>query len=359
MSVVYFLSHHLFIERNFNIILILDHISFIVYYPQLRFLYGAKVEYETMEFDVLIVGAGPAGLSAAIKLKKLALAAKKKISVCILEKGAQIGAHILSGAVLDPRSLKELLPDTWQSAPLDTPVDQDLFYFLTQKNAYKLPTPKPMQNKGNYIISLGELCIFLAEQAEALGCEIYPGFAAVKALFNDQNQVIGVETGSVGINKNHEKTDNYQPGMHLLAKQTLLAEGCRGELSQKLMASYHLRDNANPQTYGLGIKEIWQVKPEQHQPGQVIHTVGWPMNHATYGGSFVYHLSQQRVALGFVVGLDYKNPWLNPFEEFQRFKKHPLICSVLTGGERIGYGARALSEGVGNPYLSLPFLVEP
>ncbi len=309
-----------------------------------------------MEFDVLIVGAGPAGLSAAIKLKKLALAQKKDISVCVLEKGAQVGAHILSGAVLDPRSLKELLPDTWQSAPLDTPVNEDLFYFLTEKNAYKLPTPKPMHNKGNYIISLGELCIFLAEQAEALGCEIYPGFTAVKALFNDHNQVIGVETGSVGINKKHEKTDNYQPGMHLLAKQTLLAEGCRGELSQKLMALYHLRDNADPQTYGLGIKEIWQIKPEQHQPGQVIHTVGWPMNHATYGGSFVYHLSQQRVAIGFVVGLDYKNPWLNPFEEFQRFKKHSLVCPVLTGGERISYGARALNEG---GWQSLPKLTFP
>lgn len=317
---------------------------------------GECMEYETMEFDVIIVGAGPSGLSAAIKLKQLALIAQQDLSVCILEKGAQVGSHILSGAVLEPRSLQELLPDTWQNAPLDTPVHEDQFYFLTKNHSYKLPTPKPMRNKGNYIISLGELCIFLAEQAEALGCEIYPGFAAVKALYNDHNQVIGVATGEVGINKHNEKTEHYQPGMHLLAKQTLFAEGCRGELSQKLMARYHLRDKTNPQTYGLGIKEIWQVQPNKHEPGKVIHTVGWPMDHTTYGGSFVYHLSQQRVAVGFVVGLDYKNPWLNPFSEFQRFKTHPLISSILIGGERISYGARALNEG---GWQSLPKLTFP
>ncbi|MDR3504595.1 MAG: electron transfer flavoprotein-ubiquinone oxidoreductase [Legionella sp.] len=309
-----------------------------------------------MEFDVLIVGAGPSGLSAAIKLKQLALAAQQELSVCILEKGAQVGSHIFSGAVLEPRSLQELLPDTWQDAPLDTPVSEDQFYFLTKNRSYKLPTPKPMHNEGNYIISLGELCVFLAEQAEALGCEIYPGFAAVKALYNDQNQVIGVETGSVGINKNNEKTEHYQPGMHLLAKQTLLAEGCRGQLSQKLMARYHLRDKSNPQTYGLGIKEIWQVSAEKHEPGKVIHTVGWPMDYSTYGGSFIYHLSKQRVAIGFVVGLDYKNPWLSPFSEFQRFKTHPMVSSLLAGGERISYGARALNEG---GWQSLPKLTFP
>ncbi|CAM4441702.1 MAG: Electron transfer flavoprotein-ubiquinone oxidoreductase [Legionella sp.] len=314
------------------------------------------MEYETMEFDVLIVGAGPSGLSAAIKLKQLALAAQQELSVCILEKGSQVGSHILSGAVLEPKSLQELLPDTWQDAPLDTPVSEDLFYFLTQQSSYKLPTPKPMNNEGNYIISLGELCTFLAAQAEALGCEIYPGFAAVKALYNDKNQVIGVETGSVGINKNNEKTEHFQAGMHLLAKHTLLAEGCRGQLSQKLMARYHLRDKSNPQTYGLGIKEIWQVSAEKHEPGKVIHTVGWPMDYSTYGGSFIYHLSKQRVAIGFVVGLDYKNPWLSPFSEFQRFKTHPMVSPLLAGGERISYGARALNEG---GWQSLPKLTFP
>jgi electron-transferring-flavoprotein dehydrogenase len=309
-----------------------------------------------MEFDVIIVGAGPAGLAAAIKLKQLALAAQKTISVCILEKGAQVGSHILSGAVLDPRSLKELLPDTWQEAPLDTPVSEDLFYFLTQKKAYKLPTPKPMHNEGNYIISLGELCRFLGEHAEALGCEIYPGFAAAKMLYNDKNQVIGVATGEVGINKDEEETPNYQPGMHLIAKQTLLAEGCRGHLSRKIINRYHLGDKAQPQTYGLGIKELWQVDATKHKLGTAIHTIGWPMDHATYGGSFVYHLSDQRVALGLVVGLDYQNPWLDPFQELQRFKTHPMITSLLTGGERLAYGARALNEG---GWQSLPKLTFP
>ncbi|CCD08549.1 TPA: electron transfer flavoprotein-ubiquinone oxidoreductase [Legionella pneumophila] len=314
------------------------------------------MEHETMEFDVIIVGAGPSGLSAAIKLKQLALASQKEITICILEKGAQVGAHILSGAVLEPRSLKELLPENWQQAPLDTPVNKDLFYFLTQNKSFKLPTPKPMHNEGNFIISLGELCKFLAEQAEALGCEIYPGFAAAEILYNDKNQVIGVATGDVGIDRQGKKSDNYQPGMHLLAKQTLFAEGCRGQLSQTLMSRYHLRDHSQPQTYGIGIKEIWQVDASRHEPGKVIHTVGWPLDHATYGGSFLYHLSEQRVAVGFVVGLDYKNPWLNPFGEFQRFKTHPLIKSVLTGGERIGYGARALNEG---GWQSLPKLTFP
>ena len=317
---------------------------------------GACVEQETMEFDVIIVGAGPAGLSAAIKLKQLALSAQKTINICILEKGAQIGAHILSGAVLEPRSLKELLPETWQTAPLDTPVSTDSFYFLTSKKSYKLPTPKPMHNEGNYIISLGQLCRFLAEQAETLGCEIYPGFAASKVLYNDKNEVIGVATGEVGVNKQGEHTPNYQPGMHLLAKQTLIAEGCRGELSLHIMDRYHLRDDSQPQTYGLGVKEIWQVEANKHKPGTVIHTVGWPMDHATYGGSFIYHLSNQRVALGFVVGLDYKNPWLDPFLELQRFKTHSLIKPTLTGGERIAYGARTLNEG---GWQSLPKLIFP
>jgi electron-transferring-flavoprotein dehydrogenase len=309
-----------------------------------------------MEYDVIIVGAGPSGLSAAIKLKQLAQAANKEISVCILEKGAQVGSHIISGAVLEPRSLKELLPDTWKTAPLDTPVKKDVFYFLTKKHSIRLPTPKPMRNEGNYIISLGNLCQFLAQEAESLGCEIYPGFAASEVLYNDRDEVIGVSTGSVGIDKEGNQTANYQPGMHLIAKQTLFSEGCRGQLSQILMAKYHLRDNSQPQTYGIGIKEIWRVEAAKHEPGKVIHTVGWPMDHATYGGSFIYHLSNQRVAIGFVVGLDYKNPWLNPFAEFQRFKNHPFIQPTLMGGERISYGARALNEG---GWQSLPKLTFP
>lgn len=311
---------------------------------------------ETMNFDVLIIGAGPAGLSAAIKLKQLAAASQKQLSICVLEKGAQLGAHILSGAVLEPSSLKELLPDTWQNAPLDTPVSNDSFCYLTQSKSYTLPTPPPMKNQGNYIISLGELCIFLGQQAESLGCEIYPGFAAAEVLYDDQNEVIGVATGDVGIDKQGNETTNYQPGMRLLAKQTLFAEGCRGQLSRKLMNRYHLRDNAQPQTYALGIKEIWHVAKDQHQLGKVVHTIGWPLDHATYGGSFIYHLSKQRVSIGLVVGLDYKNPWLNPFEEMQRFKTHPSISPLLKGGERISYGARALTEG---GWQSLPKLTFP
>ncbi|MFW2570626.1 electron transfer flavoprotein-ubiquinone oxidoreductase [Legionella sp. 29fVS95] len=314
------------------------------------------MEHETMEYDVVIVGAGPAGLSAGIKLKQLASKENKELRVCILEKGAQVGAHTLSGAVLEPRSLKELLPDTWQDAPLDTPVNQDLFYFLSSKRAYRLPTPKQMKNHGNYIISLGELCQFLATQAENLGCEIYPGFAATEVLYNEKGQVIGVATGDVGVDKSGNKTANYQAGMHLHAKQTLFAEGCRGQLSQVLMHRFHLRNDAQPQTYGLGIKEIWQISADKHQRGKVIHTIGWPLDNATYGGSFIYHLSKNRVAIGFVVGLDYKNPWLNPFAELQRFKTHPFVSELLKDGERISYGARALNEGgwQAMPKLSFP-----
>jgi len=314
------------------------------------------MENETMSYDVVIVGGGPAGLSAAIKIKQLAARAGKDMSVCILEKGAQIGAHSLSGAVLEPRSLKELLPETWQNAPLPTPVIEDSFYYLTEKRAIYLPTPKPMNNYGNYIISLGELCQFLAGEAEALGCEIYPGFAASSILYNDQGQVIGVSTGEVGIDKSGKKTSHYQPGMSLLAKQTLFAEGCRGQLSEMLMKRFRLRKNCQPQTYGLGIKEIWQIKPENHREGKVVHTVGWPMDRKTYGGSFIYHMSNHCVSIGFVVGLDYENPWLSPFAEMQRFKTHPFVSALLEGGERISYGARALNEG---GWQSIPKLTFP
>ncbi len=309
-----------------------------------------------MQYDVVIVGAGPSGLSAAIRLKQLAQQNNQKISVCILEKGAQVGAHIMGGAVLEPRSLQALLPETWQSAPLDSAVTGDDFYFLTRRKAFRLPTPKPMQNQNNYIISPGELCKFLALQAESLGCEIYPGFPAAKVLYNAEGIVIGVETGEVGIDKESAKTNNYQPGMRIHAKQTLFAEGCRGQLSQLLMHRFHLRQDAQPQTYGLGFKEIWQISPEKHHQGHVMHSVGWPLNHATYGGSFLYQFSDYRISIGFVVGLDYKNPWLNPFEEFQRFKTHPLIQDILKGGERISYGARALNEG---GWQSLPKLTFP
>ncbi|MDF1646300.1 MAG: electron transfer flavoprotein-ubiquinone oxidoreductase [Legionellaceae bacterium] len=314
------------------------------------------MEQDAMTYDVIIVGAGPAGLSAAIRVKQLAKKNNQSISVCILEKGAQIGSHLLSGAVLNPKSLKALLPDNWQDAPLHTPVTHDDFYYLTQTHAHRLPTPPQMQNKNHFIISIGELGRFLATQAEALGCEIYPGFAATELLLGEQNEVTGVSTGAVGINQSGEHTSDYQPGMHLYAKQTLFAEGCRGELSQQLMEKFKLRNHAQPQTYALGIKEIWRVLPEQHTQGKVIHTIGWPLDNKTYGGSFVYHLKDHQVALGFVVGLDYQNPYLSPFEEMQRFKTHAFIKPLLEKGERLSYGARALNEG---GFQSIPKLTFP
>ncbi len=313
-------------------------------------------DVETIEYDVIIVGAGPAGLTTAIRLKQLALEHKKDLKICLLEKGAQVGAHILSGAVINPMVLKELLPNDWEKAPLLTPVQKDKFYLLTQKHALLLPTPKPMKNHGNYIISLGEFCQFLATQAESLGVEIYPGFAASKVIYNKAGHVLGVATGDMGIGKDGKKTSKYQPGMHIHAKQTIFAEGCRGALSNQIIQRFQLRLNKSPQTYGLGIKEVWKVPEKNHQEGLVIHTVGWPLPHDTYGGAFIYHYSQNRIALGFVTGLDYTNPYLSPFEEMQQFKTHPLVKKMLKGGERISYGAKSLIEG---GWQSLPKITFP
>jgi electron-transferring-flavoprotein dehydrogenase len=304
------------------------------------------MERESMEFDVVIVGGGPSGLSSAIRLKQLADEAGKELSVCLIEKGSEVGAHILSGAVLEPRALNELIPD-WQekSAPLDTPVDADKFVFLTQNSAIRLPTPPQMNNHGNYIISLGNFCRWLAEQAEAMGVEIYPGFPAAEVLFDENGAVRGVATGDMGIGKDGEKTDGYMPGMDLIATQTIFAEGCRGHLTKGLFERFGLTEGKDPQTYAIGIKELWDIEPEKSKPGTVWHSVGWPLATDTYGGSFLYHLNGNQVAVGYVVGLDYSNPHLSPFEEFQRFKTHPAVRSVFEGGRRVSYGARALNEG--------------
>ena len=295
---------------------------------------GERTDREAMEFDVLIVGAGPAGLAAAIRLKQLAAAAEAELGVCVIEKGSEVGAHILSGAVFEPRSLNELIPD-WKEkgAPLDTPAGEDRFLFLTSTRAFRLPTPPQMRNHGNYIISLGNLCRWLAKQAEELGVEIYPGFAAAEVLYDDKGRVAGVATGDMGIGKDGKPGPNHAPGVELRARLTILAEGCRGSLTKKLFEKFKLREGVDPQTFGLGIKELWQVDPKLHKPGQITHTIGWPVDTETYGGSFMYHLAPKdgacQVAVGFVVGLDYANPYLSPFEEFQRFKTHPAIrpCS--------------------------------
>ncbi len=306
----------------------------------------AEIEREKMEYDVVVVGAGPSGLAAAIRLKQLAAAAGREVSVCIIEKGSEVGAHILSGAVFEPRALNELIPD-WRErgAPLNTPATNDSFLYLTRKSALRLPTPPQMHNHGNYIISLGNLCRWLAVQAEELGVEIYPGFAGAEVLYDEDGRVRGVATGDMGIGRDGRPTERYTPGVELLARETLFAEGCRGSLTKLLMQRFRLRDHCDPQTYAIGIKELWEVAPEHHDPGRVIHTIGWPLSGDVYGGSFLYHLEERQVAVGFVIGLDYQNPFLNPFEEFQRFKTHPAIRPTFEGGRRIAYGARALNEG--------------
>ena len=317
-------------------------------------------ERESMPFDVVVVGAGPAGLATAIRFRQLGAELCKDFSVCIVEKGSEVGAHILSGAVIDPRALAELFPD-WvaQGAPLNQPVSEDRFLFLTEKGSWKVPDwmlPACFKNHGNYAASLGNLCRWLATKAEALGVEIYPGFAAAEILYGEDGRVRGVATGDMGIGRNGEKTARYQPGLELHAKYTVFAEGCRGHLGRMLEERFKLREGRGPQVYGIGLKELWDVEPSKHVPGLVLHSAGWPLDRGTYGGSFMYHLENRQVAVGYVVGLGYSNPYLNPFEEFQRYKTHPAIRGFFEGGRRIAYGARAIAAG---GLQSLPKLTFP
>ncbi len=315
---------------------------------------------EAMEFDVVIVGAGPAGLAAAIRLKQLAAEAKRDLSVVVLEKGSEVGAHILSGAVIAPIGLNRLLPD-WKAkgAPLETPVHEDKFLVLGEAGVMRLPNifmPPLMSNHGSYIASLGALCVWLGEQAAELGVEIYPGFAAAEVLYDDNGAVTGVATGDMGVGRDGKPMDNFVRGMELRGKYTLIAEGARGSLTKLLVTKFDLAQAENPQKYGIGLKELWQVAPEKHEPGLVQHSFGWPLDNRTGGGSFLYHYGDNLVSVGFVVHLNYENPYLSPYDEFQRFKTHPAIAPTFAGGKRIGYGARALTEG---GWQSIPKLIFP
>lgn len=317
-------------------------------------------ERESMEYDVVIVGAGPGGLATAIRLKQLAAEQNQELSVCVLEKGAEVGAHILSGAVMDPRALTELIPD-WQekNAPLHVAVTEDQFLFLSEDKARSTPLwmlPDCFKNEGNYVVRLGEVAQWLAEQAEALEVDIFPGFAAAEVLYTDDGAVRGIVTGDMGVARDGSHKPEYQPGMELLAKYTIFAEGSRGHLGRQLIEKYKLDADRNAQSYAIGIKELWEIDPSRAQPGLVMHTAGWPLDPDTYGGAFLYHLDNNLVAVGLVVGLDYANPWLSPFEEFQRYKTHPAIRPTFEGAKRIAYGARSLTAG---GLLALPKFVFP
>lgn len=320
------------------------------------------MERESMEFDVVVVGAGPAGLSAAIKLGQLAQEQEQEVSICVVEKGSEVGAHILSGAVFETSALDELLPD-WRSmgSPLTTEVKEDVFYYYTSgKSAFQIPNlflPAPVHNDGNYIVSMGNVCRWLAEQAENMGIEVYPGFAAAEVLFNDDGSVKGVATGDMGISAEGEQKDSYMPGMELHAKYTLFAEGCRGHLGKQLISHFGLDEGKDPQHYGIGIKEVWQIKPELHEEGKVIHGLGWPLAESgSSGGAFMYHAENNEVYLGLITDLNYSNPHVSPFEEFQRWKTHPKTAKYLEGAERLAYGARALAKGGLNslPKMNFP-----
>lgn len=301
---------------------------------------------ESMQVDVIIIGAGPAGLSTAIRLAQITAQQQKPLTICVLEKSAAVGGHIISGAVLETRSLDELLPN-WrtQGAPIMTKATQDYFLLLTEQRCFKLPTPPQMSNLNNYIISLSQFCRWLGAQAESLGVQIFSGFAATELLYDENNRVIGVTTGNVGIDKTGTQKPNYQPGVDIFAQYTVCAEGSRGSITKTIINKFNLQSNSDPQTYGLGIKELWEVPKEQHQSGTIIHSVGWPLDQNTYGGSFIYHLDPNIIAIGLVIGLDYKNPYLSPYDEMQRFKQHPKIKAMLEKGRCIEYGARIINEG--------------